>query len=164
MKAGVLIALTFIVMSPCYAGDRVLVQVPAVLDPQVAFSDVVRRECPVQSLLGNQVFRMVSMKFPRSLQIEKPEGTEKDTVLTLTILRIVAAEGGFASGPKSLSVRADLVQSGKVIATMEKERVSGFGSRWGTCALLEHAAALFGRDIANWLPIVLGGQVPTEPR
>ena len=164
MKAGVLIALIFVVVLPCNAADRVLVQVPAVLDPHVALSDGVKRECPVESLLGNQVFRMVSMKFPRSLQIEKPDGTEKESVLALTILRIVAAEGGYGSGPKSLSVRADLIQSGKVIATMEKERESGFGSRWTTCALLEHAAALIGRDIANWLPTVLGGQVSTEPR
>ena len=164
MKASVLIAVVLMSMPPGHAADRILIQVPAAMDSQVTLSDVIKRECPVAMLLGNQVFRMVSVKFPRSLQIEMPDGTEKAHVLALTILRVVAAEGGTRSGPKSLTVRADLMQSGKVLATMVKERDSEFTPRWGTCALLERVAALIGQDIATWLPGALSGDVSRDAR
>ena len=159
------VALTLGFMVPA-AAEPILVQVPAVLDPQAPISDAVRAECAVDMLLGNFVYDRVKAKFPESASVQKSTGTEKEKVLNVTILSVQAAGGGAWSGRKSIAVRADLLQSGKIIATTVKERSSGggaFGGSMGTCAILQRVTAALGADVAGWLSrtLVVGSE-PAE--
>ena len=122
------------------AAEPIFVQIPALFDPRAPVNDAVRRECGLDGLLGNDVFEQVKATFPDSTALQKPAGTEREKVLRVTILSVSAQGGGLWSGGKSITVRADLVQSGKIIATTVKERGSrggAFGQFRGTCGILE---------------------------
>jgi hypothetical protein len=136
------------------AGEPILVQVPAAFDPNAAVSDAVRRECAVDVLLSNEVFTRVKARFPESALLQVSSGVANEKVLNLTILSVNAAGGGAWSGRKAVTVRADLVQSGRIVATTLKERASGggaFGGFKGTCAILDRVTAALGADVASWL-------------
>ena len=141
-------------VAPASVAEPILVQVPAVFDPQAPVSDAVRHECAVDMLLGNFVYDRVRARLPETASVQKSAVTANEKVLNVTILSVHAAGGGAWSGRKSVVVRADLLQSGKVIATTVKERRSGggaFGATMGTCAILERVTAALGTDIAGWL-------------
>ena len=152
------------------AAEPILVQVPAVFDPQAPVGDAVRAECAVDMLLGNFVYDRVRARFPESASVKQATATGTEKVLYVTILSVHAAGGGAWSGRKSMAVRADLLQAGKVIATTVKERRSGggaFGGSMGTCAILERVTAALGADIAGWLSqaLLVGVSAPTaEPK
>jgi hypothetical protein len=156
------VAAAFSLVPLAAAADSILVQVPAVFDPQAPVSDAVRHECAVDMLLGNFVYDRIRARFPDSATIQKSTAIGNEKVLNVTILSVHAAGGGAWSGRKSMAVRADLLQSGKVIATTVKERRSGggaFGGTMGTCAILERVTAALGTDIAGWLSqaLLVGG-------
>ena len=149
-----LAALALAFATAARAGDAILVQVPAVFDPQAPVSAAVRRECGVEVLLGNDVFARVKARFPDSAPVQNSSGAADERVLNLTILTVNAAGGGAWSGRKGVAVRADLVQSGKIVATTVKERTSGggaFGGFKGTCAILDRVTAALAADITAWL-------------
>jgi hypothetical protein len=156
-------ALGFVALAA--AAEPILVQVPAVFDPQAPISDAVRTECAVDMLLGNFAYDRVRAKFPESSTVQKSTAPGTEKVLNVTILSVHAAGGGPWSGRKSMAVRADLLQSGKVIATTVRERSTGgsFGT-FGTCAMLERVTAALGSDIASWLSrtVLLGGAQPVS--
>jgi len=140
------------------AAEPIFVQIPALFDPRAPVNDAVRRECGLDGLLGNDVFEQVKATFPDSTALQKPAGTEREKVLRVTILSVSAQGGGLWSGGKSITVRADLVQSGKIIATTVKERGSrggAFGQFRGTCGILERVTAALGKDIATWVSQML---------
>lgn len=158
MKTGknllVLLALAVTATSLAHAQEKLLVQVPAVYDAQAAVAQRIRDECALESLIGNHVFERVSEKFPASLQIKDPAAAGSGKVLHLTILSAHGAGGGSWSGPKSITMRADLVQDGKVLQTTVKRRSSSggvLGGFKGTCDILERDAQALGKDIAHWL-------------
>ena len=141
-------------MSLGHAQEKILVQVPAIYDAQAAVAQRIRNECALETLVGNHVFERVSEKFPASLQIKDPAAAGPDRVLHLTILSAHGAGGGGWSGPKSITMRADLVQNGKVLQTTVKRRSSTggmFGGMSGTCSILERDARALAVDIAKWL-------------
>jgi hypothetical protein len=135
--------------------DPYLVQVPATLDPQAPIDYEVKRECGLELLLGNNVFQKVNDKFPGSSYVEKADNTEKGKVLIVTITSVLGAGGTSWTGPKSMTIRADVVQTGKVIATIVKTRDSMggvFGAVRGRCSILARVADALAEDVADWLP------------
>ena len=121
--------------------------------------DAIKRDCSLESVMGSHAFESVSKKFPGSERVEKAEGAQ-GKVLKLTITSVVGAGGGAWSGPKSMTVRAELVQSGKVVASTVKSRTSGggaFGGMKGTCQIFERVMTTLGSDVAAWLPSALKG-------
>ena len=154
MRSMLLAAVPLALATAARGGDVILVQVPAAFDPQAPVSDAVRRECGVDVLLGNDVFARVKARFPDSAPIQKSSAAADEKVLNLTILTVNAAGGGAWSGRKGVAVRADLVQSGKILASTVKERSSGggaFGGFKGTCAILDRVTAALAADITSWL-------------
>lgn len=137
-----------------HAQEKLLVQVPAVYDAQAAVGQKIREECALDMLIGNHVHERVSQNFPGSLQIKDVSAAGSDKVLQLTILSAQGAGGGGWSGPKSVTIRADLMQNGKVVQTTVKHRSSTggmFGGMTGTCSILERDARALAVDIAQWL-------------
>ena len=137
-----------------HSGERFLVQVPAVYDSAAPVGDAVRRECGIESMVGNHVFREVSARFPASLQIQKPGTDDSEKYLMLTILAVQGVGGGSWSGSKSITIRADLLQNGKPIATKVLNRGSrggAFGGMSGTCSIMERIAGALGRDTVAWV-------------
>ena len=151
-----------------HAQERIFVRAPAVFDKTAPIADSVKAECAVDTLLGQQVYARVSEKFPGSAQVRELGEAGKNKVLNLTILSVHGVGGGSWSGPKSISLRADLMQDNQVIATTMKQRSSTggvFGGVTGTCAIMERIAVALGRDVVAWLasPASAPASVPVKP-
>ena len=139
------------------AEDAVFVQ--ALLDPNVHVVEAVKRDCALDTMVGDWVLESVSKKHPGSKKLQKGDSAGKSSLLKVTIVNVVGVGGGAYSGPKSMTVRAELIQSGKVIATTTKERTSGggaFGGMKGTCSIFGRVAKTLGSDVAAWLPSASG--------
>jgi hypothetical protein len=104
------------------AQEKLLIQ--AVLDPKVSVVESVKRECGLETMVGDWVLESVGKKYPGSAKLHQGDGAGNGKVLKVTIVNVVGVGGGAYSGPKSMTVRADLMQSGKVLATTTKERSS----------------------------------------
>lgn len=146
-------ALGVVLTQPSQAQEKL--QVQAVLDPKIHVVDAVKRECALDGMVGQWVMESVSKKYPGATRLDKDASAGKGKVLKVTIINVVGVGGGAYSGPKSMTVRADLLQSGKVIATTTKERTSGggaFGGMKGTCSIFGRVAKTLGSDVAAWLP------------
>ena len=140
---------------PAPVANPYLVQVPATLDPQAPIDYTIKRDCGLESLLGNNVFQKVNDKFPGSTHIEKANDTERGKVLIVTITSVMGVGGSSWTGPKGMTIRADVVQTGKVVATMVKTRDSMggvFGAVRGSCSILSRVAEALAEDITDWLP------------
>ena len=148
-----------------HAEERFLVQVPAVYDAAAPVTESVRRECGIESLIGNHVFMQVSAVFPKALQVQNPGKGEREKYLMLTVLAVQGVGGGAWSGGKSITIRADLLQDGKIVATKVLNRGSrggAFGGFSGTCQIMERVAGALGRDTAAWLRALAPG-APSAP-
>ena len=145
-----------------HANDRLLVQVPAALDPSAPINANVRSECNVQTLVGNAVFSEVKQRWPGAEAAAAPRDTGGAKALRLTITSARGVGGGAYSGPKSMNLKVDLTQNGKVLQSTVLHRDS-FGGVWGgmkgTCSIFERVAVALGKDVAAWLPApaVAGG-------
>lgn len=140
------------------AQEKLLIQ--AVLDPKVSVADAVKRECGLDTMVGDWVLESVGKKYPGSAKLHQGDSGGKGKILKVTIVHVMGVGGGAYSGPKSMTVRADLMQGGKVLATTTKERASGggaFGGYKGTCQIFGRVAKTLGADVASWLPSALKG-------
>ena len=141
-----------------FAGDRLLVQVPAVLDPAAPIARSVKNGCGVELLVGHHVFKRVSEHLGGVSQIEDPGQAGQEKVLQLTLLNVQGVGGGGWSGPKEIMMRADVMQSGRKIETAVFVRRSNggvFGGISGTCPIMERIAVALSKDVATWLTGVM---------
>lgn len=137
-----------------HADDRFLVQMPAVYDANASVVGPVRRECDIEAMIGNKVFKQVGTYFPGSRQIQTPGSDDNEKYLMLTILEVRGVGGGSWSGSKSISIRVDLLQNAKPIATTVLKRGSrggALGGVRGTCPIMERVAVALGEDTLEWL-------------
>src|SRR5262245_53023868 len=96
-----------------HAEERFLIQVPAVYDDNAPVEPAVRRECGIESLVGNHVFKEVSARYPGSLQAKGPEGGTGEKFLKLSVVSVQGTGGGNWSGGKTITIRIDLLQNAK---------------------------------------------------
>jgi hypothetical protein len=151
---GVLVAGMLLVSVVAQAKEILRVQVPAVFDGQASVEPAIRDECAADMILGNHVFQKVADKFPDSLQVQDATKMQKGKVLKLTILSIQGIGGGGWTGPKTMTVRADLLQDGEVVQTVvkrEHSRGGVWGIMRGTCSIVEVVTESLGRQFAAWL-------------
>jgi hypothetical protein len=150
---------------PARADETFLVQSPAVYAPSATVSAPVKAECAPDIRLGNDVFESVSERFPGSLRIGDPAQAGDRKVLTLTIASAVGFGGGGWSGAKGMTVRANLVEKGRVLGTFYRQRTSKggiLGGVTGTCAIFGKITATLGKDIALWLATTAKLDAPEE--
>lgn len=138
-----------------HANERLLVQVLAVLDPSAPINAAVRSECNVQALVGNAVFSEVKQRVPGAEPAAAPRDTGGAKALRLTLVSVRGVGGGAYSGPKSMNLKVELTQNGKVLQSTVLHRDS-LGGVWGgvkgTCSIFERVAVALGKDVAAWLP------------
>jgi len=158
--AGIIVA--YLALSPeTRAQEKLFIQAPAVFGPSVQVVDSVRKDCELEEKVGDWVFDGVSKKYPGAARVRKPAEAGNGRLLKLTIVSVFGVGGGAYSGAKSMTVQADLVQGGKVVASTTKSRSSGggaFGGMKGTCAIFGRVAKALGADVAAWLPGAIKGK------
>ena len=140
------------------AQDKLLVQVPALLDASAPITESVRRDCDVEGKVGEHVFEKVSAKVPNAEKLPDPRKAGSARLLKVTIVNVTGVGGGGWSGSKSITIRVDLEQNSKVHASKMLTRQSGggaFGGLKGTCSIMERIAVALGSDVASWMPLGL---------
>ncbi len=159
-----LAALAAFAVTAAQAQEKFHVQIPAVLDPRAApGSEEARRECSVDMLVGNYVLQKVGGSFPGATRTDGKEDTGALKVLKLTILSAHAEGRSVLGGPKSITIRAEVLQHAKVVNTTILRRQAYGGALGtvgmvGTCQIMEGIAIGLGEDVARWLPVAV---VPT---
>lgn len=140
------------------AQERVGVLVPAVLDPSAPIAAGVRRECNVEKMIGDEVFLRVSQRYPGAAPFQNPEQAGDRYVVMVTITSVVGEGGGAWTGKKSITIRTDVLQNSKLVASRSLFRHSGggiYGGTIGTCKIMELIAVALGKDVAAWMPSAL---------
>jgi hypothetical protein len=140
---------------PASAADRLLVQVPAILEPGAPIAEAVRAECAVDKLVGHHVFDQVALHAPAAEPVVTLIHDGPESFLKLSILSVHGVGGGSWSGAKSMTLRVQLLEKGRHVAMTVVQRNSRggpLGGVSGTCAIMERIAVALGRDVAKWLP------------
>jgi hypothetical protein len=97
----------------------------------------------------------VKAGYPCAAATSDPAKAGPARILQLTIVKVRGFAGGIWSGSKGMTIRADLMQGAKVVASKAFARDTGggmLGKFKGTCDLFERIADTLGRDVAKWLP------------
>jgi hypothetical protein len=139
--------------------EKLFVRVPAIYDPQAQVPPAVWHECDVGRHIGEQVLQRVSERFRGALPLDSTLRPGQEKTLKLTIVGVRGHGGGAWSGAKTILLRADLQQDGSEIAMTVLERSSRggpLGGVSGTCPIMERISVALGRDVAAWLPRVIG--------
>lgn len=135
------------------AQERIFVQVPAAYDPNAWAARQIRDQCGLANLVGNQVLAQMQKRLPQASAA--PERVEGDArVVRLTILSIFGIGGGGWTGPKGLTVRAELARGGEILGFTERREESRggiLGPVTGTCGIFEGIAETLGGEISEWV-------------
>lgn len=139
---------------PAAAVENLFVQVPAVFETNARIPGNIKRECAVDTLLGNQALAGISARISAVQAVAQPEQAGSANLVVLTILSADGFGGGGWSGPKSMTIRADLMNNGVSLATTTLTRDSKgglFGGMSGTCPIFDRISVALGKDVAKWL-------------
>lgn len=123
--------------------------------PGSAVVELVKTECRIEDMLANHVgdvLRKRNKGGPGTVEVgADPNGAK---VLKIRISHVLGIGGGAWTGPKAITVMADLVEDGKVVRHIKVNRwsVGGFwGAFKGTCSILDRSAIVIAKDIARWV-------------
>lgn len=144
----------FFVTSPASADHPLYIQVPAVLDATAPIPPAVKNECGIEMLLGNHVFAAVGRRDSAVKLASSQAQAGESRYLQLTVLSVHGFGGGAWSGPKSMTIRADLKQGESTVRSTVLSRSStggAFAAFKGTCEILDRAAIALGKDVAKWV-------------
>src|SRR5204862_111064 len=110
----------------------------------------VKDECKIDMLVGNHVFAAVNARLPESNSVSNSADAGDSKMLQLTVLSFIGFGGGGWSGNKSITIRADLMQGGKVLRTsvhQDQSRGGILGPGASTCFIFESVAKSLGRKV-----------------
>ena len=122
--------------------DGVTLVAPVTYAVEASVVTKVRQECQLENRLAADINAALA-------NTTTPAGE----ALRVTILDVMGVGGGAWSGPKSISLRVELMKDGKVERSTRLTRTTGggaFGGFKGTCAILERDSATLGKDVARW--------------
>jgi hypothetical protein len=163
---GISLAGLLLISPMVQANEPLKVQVPAAYDSDAYLVPRVRNDCAVESIVGDNVFQKITEKRPDAQQVQDPAKMAIGKVLKLTIISVQGIGGGGWTGSKGITVRADLLQDGRLLqSTQRKERSRGglLGPVLGTCAILQEVGEALGQHFATWLAKVDSDASAAQP-
>jgi hypothetical protein len=133
-----------------------LLEVPVTYHPDAGVVENVKQECQIENMLQHRVGPVLAkLNKGGDGTIATGADTAGATLLRLQITHVLGVGGGAWSGPKAITVTADLLDpSGKVLrhAKINRWSVGGmFGAFKGTCTILDRSAAAIGKDLSRWV-------------
>jgi len=147
-----LVSLTafLLLCSEAQALEWLSVQVPAQYEGGMAIPDAIRQSCTgLDRTVGAEVaYQLEKNGFAKIDRIERLNPKLKGAQLALTITQAAASKGQWTD-PKSLTLKAELLQEGKSIEWTTKTRTSR--SQLDVCETMEKNASDIGQDIYKWL-------------
>ena len=130
-------------------------EVPVTYHPNAGVAPNVKEECQIEKMLATRVGTVLG-KLNKTGDGTIEVGTDPagDNVLRLQITHVLGVGGGAWTGPKAITVAADLLQDGKVVRHTKVNRwsVGGvFGAFKSTCTILERSADAISKDMNRWV-------------
>lgn len=113
----------------------------------------VKAECRLESRLPQFIAEAARRGVKVTVGPAPKEGAE-GKFLYIEIVNVVGPGGGAWSGPKSVTVKGEVVENGETIGSFVASRYStggAFGGYKGTCSILGRCIKALGKDIAGWL-------------
>jgi hypothetical protein len=114
----------------------------------------VRAECKLETKLSEYVKSSARSNEIQINVIPDNVAQRMGRVLDIRITHVHGFGGGAHTGSKSVAVRGELREEGKLVASFTGRRSSG-GGMWGgfkgTCSILDRCIKVLGKDIGTWL-------------
>lgn len=138
--------------APAAFAAPVYLETPVTYAPGANVVDKVRDECKIEDMF----VREAAPAFAKNNG--SGDGTATDAAtqtprVRVQISNVMGVGGGGWTGPKAISIYADLVENGKVTHQTRLTRATT-GGAWaglkGTCTILERSAVALGRDLVKW--------------
>lgn len=156
--------------NPAFAAGNLLLETPVTYDPNAGVVQSVREQCQVERMLEREVGNVLAGR-NGSGQGTLAAGADAQggPLVRLRITHVLGVGGGAWSGPKSLTVDAELVEKGQVQRRTKITRSTtggAFGGFKGTCSLIERCAVAIAKDVGAWAadPAARGTEAPAaEP-
>jgi hypothetical protein len=134
--------------------QQLQVVVPAVIAPGAPYAQSLSA-CNPEKMMGEHAVRALNERFPATVGVAKLQPGGRG--VTLTLMSVQGAGGGAWSGSKSMSVRAEVLDDGKPVASQTFTRSSGggvLGGVSGSCPIVERIAKALAQDITVWMVAV----------
>jgi len=138
------------------AQETLLVRAPAVLAADAPIAQAVLAECQVEDTVASNAYSGIRRAYRGRSQITR--GAGKELELRLTMLDVT----GVGPGPwtrKAITLRADLMEGNRVIASAVFERESGRGgpALRSACTTLGVISVQLGKQIGQWANHAMAG-------
>lgn len=140
--------------SAAMAYEKTYLETPINYLPEASVISKVKDECNVESMLDQHLGHNLG-------RLNKGEGTVIEGsneinghILRVKIARVMGVGGGAYSGPKSITVVAELLDGDKLKRQTRLTRWSlggVFGPFRGTCSILDRAAISIAKDLTHWV-------------
>ncbi|MFC5474723.1 hypothetical protein [Paraherbaspirillum soli] len=138
------------------AAGNTLLETPVTYHPDAGVVESVKNECHIEDMLARRVGPVLA-KLNKTGDGTIATGTKTAgaDLLRLQITHVLGVGGGAWSGPKAITVTADLLdEHGKVTRHTKINRWS-MGGMWGgfkgTCSILDRSAVAIGKDLGRWV-------------
>lgn len=156
MKRFLLIALC-LASTSVFAGERrqVLLETPVTYAAGAGVVERVKDECHIDDMLTRHVgeaLRRLNRTGEGTIEANGVAGDAE--ILKLQITYVMGVGGGAWTGPKAISLSADLIDNGQVVRHTKFKRWS-VGGMWGafkgTCSILDRTAVVISKDLSRWV-------------
>jgi hypothetical protein len=154
------IALTLLValvgLSPvaASAGGTLTILKPIDYDADAVVRQAIRDECGVQTNLPDFVASFAQPNFSDIQFSDKLTSSSPGRALFITVTNITETGNSFTGKQKSMTIKGELREKGKVIGSFRGSRntMGGFmGGYKGHCAFVGRCAKALAKDVAAWL-------------
>ena len=132
-----------------------LLEVSVTYHPNAGVVAAVKQECQIETMLSTRVGTMLG-KLNKTgdgtiaVGVDAPDSA----ILRLQITHILGVGGGAWTGPKAITLTAELLEGGKTVRQTKINRwsVGGvFGAFKSTCTILERSADAITKDLSRWV-------------
>ncbi|MGE5491123.1 MAG: hypothetical protein ACM31P_07585 [Actinomycetota bacterium] len=136
------------------AATSTRLETPVTYHPNAGVVESVRSECQLEDMLATRVGSALQrINKAGNGTIEAGTDPAGSQVIRLQITHVLGVGGGAWTGPKAITVNAELLEDGKVVrqAKINRWSVGGvFGAFKGTCSILERSADAIGKELVRW--------------
>lgn len=134
------------------AGAVLQIQSPALLAPDAPFVESVRKECDLERMIGNHVVRGAQELVADVRGVTEVTRAAGEPYARVTILSQIGVGGGGWSGPKSISIRVDVLEGTRIVASRKFRDNALRGSPFsGTCRMMNNIGDTLGNEAGEWL-------------
>lgn len=141
--------------SSALAGNLTVLETPVTYHANAGVIENVKTECRLEEQFENRIGKVLAkMNKSGNGTLAKDANASDVTLLRLQITHVLGVGGGVWTGPKAITVTADLIENGKVARHTKINRWS-VGGMWGgfkgTCSILNRNVEAIGKDLSRWI-------------